>query len=558
MYFNKVLLAAVVVTCICACDSATLGSVSNALGAQPLISSATPGGAEDCGEVNLHTIASATSSVSHDNNYSPERAIDNALDDESRWSSLGYNQPLVLDLGAVKEVGRVYTSWYKSDVRDAYFDVDTSVNGETWNSVLTDAVAGGSSGFIGFDVTSSTARFVRITGRGNSESAWNSLIEVAVGDSCDNTKETPLPIPPVECTVHDNLLITTATSSYSHDADYNPSRAIDNDLGTESRWSSNGMGNSITLDLGSIATVRRIATAWYKADERQVFFDVETSTDASSWVNVLLQATAQGSEGFINFDLNESQARYVRIVGFGNSASLWNSLIEVDVFGCGTQDNTQGPGGETIDEPIDETTPENPSDSIALIKELFTLEGGDDELSPYMSNNVMQFDALEAQHVTPNGNGWRHEMKMATTNRRAMDETTESLSATVTPELSDGSKTIVVQYHASGTGTIVKVYVSDTNESDHEDSIPGNGIFDVYVRMLPQGADSEEVIDFGTIESGESFDLTIINERGFVTVEAMGVSRNMRVDDSDAAYLKFGNYLQAQDPFSGEKFSSDS
>ncbi len=143
-------------------------------------------------------------------------------------------------------------------------------------------------------------------------------------------------------------------------------------------------------------------------------------------------------------------------------------------------------------------------------------------------------------------------------NRRAMDETTESFSATITPVLSDGSKTIVAQYHASGTGTIVKVYVSDTNESNHDDSIPGNGIFDVYVRMRPRGSDDEDIIDFGTMRNGQSFDLSVVNRQGLVTVEAMGVSRTMRVEDSDAAYLKYGNYLQAQDPFSGEKFSTKS
>ena len=50
----------------------------------------------------------------------------------------------------------------------------------------------------------------------------------------------------------------------------------------------------------------------------------------------------------IAFDLPDSEARYVRVVGQGNSDSSWNSLIEIDIIGCGTVDNTPNVPAESL------------------------------------------------------------------------------------------------------------------------------------------------------------------------------------------------------------------
>ena len=95
--------------------------------------------------------------------------------------------------------------------------------------------------------------------------------------------------------------------------------------------------------------------------------------------------------------------------------------------------------------------------------------------------------------------------------------------ATVKVEMSDGGKTIISQHHASDTGTISKVYVSDTDESGFNDSVAGNGIFDVYVR-LRNTSGNEEKFALGTITSGESFNLRVVNNYGDVDVSALGNS----------------------------------
>lgn len=483
-----------------------------------------------------HTIVTASSNDSYDRSYSPLLAIDKSLSSTSRWSSKGYGVSMTLDLGSVKNIEQIRTAWFKGNVRTAYFDIDTSMNGSTWTNVLSGASAYGTKDFITFDVQKSVGRYIKIIGQGNSSSRWNSLVEIEVyGDSYDNSNDM------------ENLNIVNAFSDDEYDRSYSPLRTLDGSLNSTSRWSSKGLGKSITLDLGSLSVVKAIDTAWFRGDSRQAYFDVQSSVDNSRWTTVLANATATGSLNMIRFDVVDSSARYVKITGNGNSSSLWNSITEIDIYGTPS------------DEPVEPVEPRPvPNDSIALIQSLFDLEGGDENLDPYRSNDTLVFDALQARHVTPSGNGWRHEYKMAIERRLAMSETSEDFGARITPVLSTGSKTIVAQYHGGDTGTLVKVYVSDTNESRHDDSVANNGIFDVYARLRTDDSESETILNFGTIRSGQSFDLVLTNRRGLVYVSALGVEDSMRVSDSDGAYLKFGNYLQAQDAETGKDIEDSS
>lgn len=173
----------------------------------------------------------------------------------------------------------------------------------------------------------------------------------------------------------------------------------------------------------------------------------------------------------------------------------------------------------------------------------FDVEGSD----PRQGDRLV-FDALAEKVVTPNGNGWRHEVKIDEDQRVAVTAAYEDLQATLTAHLASGAKTIVAQHHASDTGTIVKVYISDTAEGGFDNSVANDGIFDVYVRLARADGNGEEKRALGTIRSGDSFTLRVLNDRGLVTVSALGESFQLRVKDSSASFLKFGNYLQAQDP----------
>ena len=170
--------------------------------------------------------------------------------------------------------------------------------------------------------------------------------------------------------------------------------------------------------------------------------------------------------------------------------------------------------------------------------------------------DTMVFDALREKRVTPNGNGWRHELKIKVPQRVGMTEIYEDFEARVKVDMSSGGKTIVAQHHAGDTGTIVKLYVADTKEKRLIDSRPNNGVFDVYVRLAREDGSGEEKRALGTIKTGDSFNLRITNDKGMVTVSAFDKTFSLRVRDSSKSYLKFGNYLQAQDPYTNRKVKS--
>ncbi len=217
-----------------------------------------------------------------------------------------------------------------------------------------------------------------------------------------------------------------------------------------------------------------------------------------------------------------------------------------------TQSSTSAPTSTTPPPSTAAPTPMTVAPPTAFNIGYFDIEGFD----PRRGGQLV-FDALRAKVTTPNGNGWRHEVKIEEGQRVALTAAYEDLQATVTAELSNGAKTIVAQHHASDTGTIAKLYISDTSESGFINSAANDGIFDVYVRLARADGDGEEKRALGTIRSGDSFTFRMLNERGVLTVSALGESFRLKVEDSSASYLKFGNYLQAQDPVSLDKVEDD-
>jgi len=106
--------------------------------------------------------------------------------------------------------------------------------------------------------------------------------------------------------------------------------ALDQNLGT--RWSAQGDGQWILFDLGSRLTVSSAKIAWYQGNQRIARFDIQTSDDAASWTTVFSGASSGTTLGLESCNVADSVRRYVRIVGHGNSSSLWNSLTEVELY----------------------------------------------------------------------------------------------------------------------------------------------------------------------------------------------------------------------------------
>ena len=156
-----------------------------------------------------------------------------------------------------------------------------------------------------------------------------------------NSNNPPPPNPePEVCTGTTDLTISSASDDGSNDGN-GPSNAIDGN--TTTRWSSNGNGKTIKFDLGQVSTVKEVAVQWYKGDSRVAFFEVQSSENNSSWTTVLTGGNSfMNGGGLETYNVTDSQARYVRVIGSGNSSNSWNSILEAKVRGC-SSDSTNPP-----------------------------------------------------------------------------------------------------------------------------------------------------------------------------------------------------------------------
>ena len=128
-----------------------------------------------------------------------------------------------------------------------------------------------------------------------------------------------------------NLPISGVTAS-GNDGNV-PSNVLDNNLNT--RWSSNGIGQWIRADLGSVKNICSVDIAWYNGNTRQYHFVIATSTDGTTFTNKFSGDSSGTTVNSQKYTIPATDARYVRITVNGNTANNWASMTELDVFGSG-------------------------------------------------------------------------------------------------------------------------------------------------------------------------------------------------------------------------------
>ena len=110
-----------------------------------------------------------------------------------------------------------------------------------------------------------------------------------------------------------------------------PANTVDANLAT--RWSASGDGQWIRFDLGSTKTITSVKIAFFSGDVRTSTFDVQTSPDGSTWSTRGSFTSSGTSLALETFNSTDASARYVRLLGHGNSVNLWNSYTEVEIWG---------------------------------------------------------------------------------------------------------------------------------------------------------------------------------------------------------------------------------
>lgn len=109
-----------------------------------------------------------------------------------------------------------------------------------------------------------------------------------------------------------------------------PANVLDNDLST--RWSANGDGQWIQFCLGNPTTVTGVQIAFYNGNTRTSTFDILTGTDGITWTTAKAGLKSGGTSlNLQTFAITPTTAKYVRIVGHGNSVNAWNSYTEVKI-----------------------------------------------------------------------------------------------------------------------------------------------------------------------------------------------------------------------------------
>lgn len=122
------------------------------------------------------------------------------------------------------------------------------------------------------------------------------------------------------------LPVKSATAGKS-DPEHPPKNVIDGDLTTF--WAAEGDGEWIQCDLGERRTITQVLISWFSGDKRKERLEIAVSDNGTDWQTVFDGTSSGTTSGLEPFHIRQATARYVRIIGHGNTANRWNSMEEI-------------------------------------------------------------------------------------------------------------------------------------------------------------------------------------------------------------------------------------
>ncbi|MEV4377034.1 discoidin domain-containing protein [Streptosporangium sp. NPDC049644] len=121
-----------------------------------------------------------------------------------------------------------------------------------------------------------------------------------------------------------------------------PQQAVDGD--TSTRWSGEGFGANLVLDLGQARTMCGLKIAWHRGNLRWNDFDIYTSPDGAAYTKVWAGRSSGSTAGFESYPYAAPvSARYVRISFWQSLEGSWASVSETAALGP-----DGGQGGEQV------------------------------------------------------------------------------------------------------------------------------------------------------------------------------------------------------------------
>jgi len=116
--------------------------------------------------------------------------------------------------------------------------------------------------------------------------------------------------------------------------DFPPANTVDGIISADSSWRGEGAGVWIQYDLGKVLEIQSIQIAFLKGDTRSYVFDIMASEagQVESWKTVAEGVRSSGTTiDLENFSLGGVLARYIRLVGRGNTSEKfpdWFNITE--------------------------------------------------------------------------------------------------------------------------------------------------------------------------------------------------------------------------------------
>jgi len=99
------------------------------------------------------------------------------------------------------------------------------------------------------------------------------------------------------------------------------------------RWTSLNEGEFVTIDLGEEKEVSAVAMGFWQSPKRSYNYIIQTSTDGLNYKTVAAGSSPLEAEGYHIYNISPEKARYVKVIGNGNSVNVNTNILELRVLG---------------------------------------------------------------------------------------------------------------------------------------------------------------------------------------------------------------------------------
>ncbi|MBI5381891.1 MAG: discoidin domain-containing protein [Opitutae bacterium] len=253
----------------------------------------------------------------------PKYAGDGVISSTYYWAADGLGQWIQFDMGVTKLLRYVRIAWAAGNARRETFSVQVATSSSgPWTTMLDHVQSSGTTlGLESWDFADVNARYIRVVGYGNTVNTFNSMTEfVARAD-------------PITTGIKQTFAASQVTASANTAAGL-PVYAADGIISSSYYWAADGSGQWIQFDMGAAKTLGYVKIAWAAGDARRETFSVQVaSASGGPWTTVLDHVQSSGTTlGFETWDFADVSARYVRVVGYGNTVNTFNSMTEFEAW----------------------------------------------------------------------------------------------------------------------------------------------------------------------------------------------------------------------------------